>query len=173
LDVALYDSRNRYGLILGPKFSKIFDTAGGYEGFSNYLKFGKVSGNFRFSVSNLLETGKYDPNDLGFIYAPNEVTTDLEAGYYIFQATPSFLNQRYVVSLTQSYLYDQFDYQQTTIRASAFWVFRNFWDLTVKTEIQPKWYNDFFELRTPENILESPRMKLRKLQLFGWTKRKQ
>ena len=161
LDVALYDKTNTYGLILGPKYSKIFDTAD-YDGFSNYLKFGKVSGNFRFSVANLLETGKYDPNDLGFIYAPNEVTTDLEAGYYIFQATPSFLNQRYVLTLTQSYLYDQFEYQQTSIRASAFWVFRNFWDVTIKTEIQPKWYNDFFELRTPENILESPRMKLKK-----------
>lgn len=166
LDIALYDKKNNYGLILSPRYSRVFDSTGGYDGFSNYVEVGKVSGKFRFGLSNLLETSKYDPNDLGFIYSPNEFTTDVEASYNIFQATPAFLNQRYSVVLTQAYLYDQFEYQQTTIEASAFWIFKNFWDITLRTEIQPRWYNDFFELRTPENILSTPRRKLRKARNY-------
>jgi len=162
LDIALYDKNNRYGVVLSPRYSKIFDAAGGYDGFSNYFEAGKVSGKFQYSISNLLESAKYDPNDLGFLLSPNEITTEAKASYNIFQATRSFLNQSYSVSVEQSYLFRQFEYQKTTILASAFWVFKNFWDLTVSTEIQPRWYNDFFELRSPENLLATPRQKLRR-----------
>lgn len=166
LDIALYDKKNNYGLILGPRYSRIFDSSGGYSGFSNYIEIGKVSGKFRYAISNLLESAQYDPNDLGFIYSPNEFTTDVEASYNIFEATPAFLNQQYSLTLTQAYLYDQFAYQQTTIEASAFWFFKNFWDVTLRTEIQPRWFNDYFELRTPVNILETPRRKLRKARNY-------
>lgn len=162
LDIALYDKANRYGLILSPRYSRIFDSTGGYEGFSNYLEAGKVSGRFRYAVKNLLKTDKYDPNDLGFIYSPNEFTTSLGSSYNIFEANKYFLNQSYSINLIQSYLFKQFEYQKTTLEASAFVVFRNFWDLTLKTEIQPRWYNDFFELRTPVDIFSTPRKKLRR-----------
>ncbi|MBC7850779.1 MAG: hypothetical protein H7Y31_13645, partial [Chitinophagaceae bacterium] len=166
LDVALYDKKNQFGLILGPKYSRIFDSNGGYDGFSNYLEIGKVSGKFRYSLSNTLESAKYDPNDLGFIYSPNEFLTEAEASYNIFEESKYFLNQRYSLSVSQAYLFKQFDYQQTGIEASAFWIFKNFWDLNIRAEIQPKWYNDFFELRTPTDIFETPRRKLRKARNY-------
>lgn len=166
LDLALYDKENKFGLILGPRYSKVFEQGGGYDGFRNYLELGKVSGKFRYSITNELETAKYDPNDLGFLFSPNEFTTTLNASYSVFEATDKFINQRYSLSILQSYLYRQFDYQRTTITGSAFWVFKNFWDLTVSTEIQPVWFNDFFELRTPENIRATPRRKLRKARNY-------
>ena len=163
IDIALYDKKNRFGIILGPRYNKIFvPDGGGYEGFSNYLEAGKVSGKFRYALINQVKSDQYDPNDLGFLYSPNEFTTKINTSYNIFDATPSFLNQRYSLSLTQSYLYKQFDYQKTTVEASAFLIFKNFWDVNLKTEIQPVWFNDFFELRTPESILATPRKKLRK-----------
>ena len=166
LDIALYDKDNKYGLILGPRYSRIFNGNSGYDGFRNFAEFGKVSGKFRYSLSNELETTKYDPNDLGFLFSPNEFTTTLNASYNIFEATRHLINQRYSISILQSYLFKQFDYQRTTIQGSAFWVFKNFWDLTVKTEVQPFWFNDFFELRTPEDIRATPRRKLRKARNY-------
>lgn len=166
IDMAFYDKNNQYGIMIGPRYSRIFDSTGGYEGFRNYFEAGKVSGKFQFSLVNELETSTYDPNDLGFLYSPNEFTTQLKASYNIFQETPAFLNQRYSVELLQSYLFKQFDYQRTTISASSFWIFKNFWDLTLRTEIQPVWFNDFFELRTPVNIYETPRKKLRRARNY-------
>lgn len=162
LDLALYDKTNTYGLLLAPRFSKLFDSTGGYSGFSNTLQLGKVSGKFQYGLENQFSTDQYNPNDLGFIYAPNEFTSTATASYNVYEATRHFLNQQYSIAVTQSYLYKQFEYQKTTVEASAFWIFKNFWDLSLKTEIQPNWYNDFFELRTPENLLQTPRTKLRK-----------
>lgn len=162
IDIALYDKKNKYGLILSPRYTNIFDSNGGYDGFSNYLELGKVSGKFRYGITNQIKNDQYDPNDLGFNIAPNEITTLLQTSYNIFDATRLFLNQRYSLSFQQSYLYNQFDYQKSTIEASGLWIFKNFWDVTLKTEIQPIWFNDFFELRTPESLFETPRKKLRK-----------
>lgn len=166
IDLALYNKSNTYGFVLSPRFSKIFDSTGGYSGFSNYFEAGKVSGKFQYGISNQTRSAKYDPNDVGFNLAPNEFNTKLSASYNVFQATKKFINQRYSLGLTQIYLFDQFEKQETTITASAFWVFKNFWDVTVSTEIQPFWYNDFFELRTPQNIFETPKRKLRRARNY-------
>ncbi len=69
LDVALYDKHNKYGLLLQPRYSKIFESINGnYDGFKNYLEIGKVSGTVQYSFSNDLKTAQYDPNDLVCFY---------------------------------------------------------------------------------------------------------
>ena len=147
LDVVLYDKENKYGIFTKPRYSKIFGK-GGYSGFSNEVQFGKVSGKWQWFVNNLVESDRYNPNDLGYIKAPNEITTVGELSYNIFQATDRLLNQRYAFTAVQSYLYKPFGYQLTEFKPSAFWVFNNFWDLAVSMAIEPFWYNDYFELQT-------------------------
>jgi Domain of unknown function (DUF5916)/Carbohydrate family 9 binding domain-like len=147
LDLVLYDKSNTYGLSLKPRYSRIFGT-GGYSGFANETQVGKVSGRWQWHVNNNIESEDYDPNDLGYLQAPNEVTTTGELSYNIFQATPAFVNQRYAFTAIQSYLYKPFGYQSTEFKPSLFWVFNNFWDLSVIIPVQPFWYNDYFELQT-------------------------
>jgi hypothetical protein len=166
LDVAVYDKKNRYGFTLNPRYSKIFGREGGYEGFSNRIGFGKVSGNFQFNIENNIETPKYSPNDLGFLLSPNEFSNFASVAYRVFNPTKYFINQNYGIEATQSYLYKPFEYQKTEISAYASWVFHNFWDLTVEGGTAPIWNNDFFELQTPQNILETPRKKLRRAPYY-------
>ena len=168
LDVVLYDRNNRFGMSLKPRYSKIFDSTGGYEGFKNAFVIGKVSGKLQYSLSNEIETPKYDPNDLGFLVSPNEVENEAEISYNIYEPTKTFLNQKYQVQFTQSYLYKPFEYQKTEITASAFWMFNNFWELELETAIAPCWYNDFFELQTPMDILITPRQKLRRSPYYSF-----
>ncbi len=153
LDVVLYDKYNTYGVSVKPRYSKIFGT-GGYSGFSNETQFGKVSGKWQWFVNNLTESDNYNPNDLGYLQVANQVITTGEVSYNIFQATNTFLNQRYAVTAFQSYLYKPFGYQASEIKPSAFWIFNNFWDLTISVPVQPFWYNDYFELQTPGKILK-------------------
>ncbi|MBL7699406.1 MAG: carbohydrate binding family 9 domain-containing protein [Chitinophagaceae bacterium] len=162
VDLALYDKRNLYGLVLKPRYSRIFQKNGGYDGFKNYIELGKVSGKFQYFISNDLKTDKYDPNDLGFLLSPNEVNTIGNVSYNIYQPTQTFLNQQYSFTVGQSYLYKPFEYQRTEIIAIANWTFHNFWTLNLEAGSYPSWSNDFFELQTPASNLETPRQKLRR-----------
>ena len=162
LDIALYDKDNRYGISVKPRYSHIFSPFGGYGGFKNSIEAGKVSGKFQFSISNEFETDKYDPNDLGFLTSPNEVETEVNLNYNIFEPKGILLNQRYGFNVEHSYLYKPFSYQKTEIVANAFWIFKNFWDLQIEAGTSPVWHNDYFELRTPRDVLQTPRMNLKR-----------
>ncbi len=162
LDIALYDKNNRFGIMMQPRYSKIFEQTGNYDGFKNFIQIGKVSGKLQYSLSNDLKTAQYDPNDLGFLLSPNEFTTVANASYNIYQPTKSLLNQVYSFSISQSYLYKPFEYQRTELMAVSSWTFRNFWTLELQAGAFPSWQNDFFELQTPANKNETPRQKLRR-----------
>jgi hypothetical protein len=166
LDIVLYDKSNQYGLILQPRYSKIYGNANRYGGYKNYLEFGKVSGKLQFSVSNDIKSAKYDPNDLGFLLAPNEMVTTGKISYNLYQPNKWFLNQQYSVAATQSYLYKPFEYEKTEIIGTGSWTFKNFWMLQLEGGGLTSWQNDFFELQTPANKFSSPRVKLRRSPYF-------
>jgi hypothetical protein len=54
------------------------------SGYSYSILGGKVSGLWTYKLRHVLETHDYDPNDLGFLFSPNEVTYGLEGGYNQF-----------------------------------------------------------------------------------------
>lgn len=166
VDLALYDKQNKYGLLLQPRYSKIFDRNGNYDGFKNYIEIGKVSGKLQYSISNDLKTDKYDPNDLGFLLAPNEFITTAKISYNIYQPNKWFLNQVYSLSVAQSYLFKPFEYQRTELIGTSNWTFKNFWTLDLEAGAYPSWQNDFFDLQTPINKFETPRQKLRRAPYY-------
>src|SRR5690606_37825294 len=112
---------------LKPRYSKIFDPGGGYDGFTNYLELGKVIGKLQYSFSNEIRSVSYDPNDLGYLSAPNRVNNLAKISYDIYQPKGSLLNQQYSLTLQQSYLYKPFEYEMTEVVAYYSWMFRNFW----------------------------------------------
>jgi hypothetical protein len=147
LDLNLFDKKNRFNFNWGTRYSSISGT-NNYSGYASYLKFAKVSGNWQYSVSNTLESDKYDPNDLGYIKAANEFSAIGKFGYYMFTPTKHFISQNYTLSVLPIYLYEPFKFSNVTLQGTAFWFFRNFWDLTLSAYYQPVWQQDFFEMRT-------------------------
>ncbi len=113
-------------------------------------------------------TAKYDPTDLGFLLAPNEFTNTAGISYNIYQPVKSFLNQSYSITLQQSYLFNPFGYQKTQLDASSFWLFRNFWDIRLSASIAPYWYNDYFEMQTPQDLRDIPRQPLRRAPYYSF-----
>ncbi|MEO1438182.1 MAG: DUF5916 domain-containing protein, partial [Bacteroidota bacterium] len=57
----------------------------GTSGFTYGLQFSKVSGKFIFDIGRYVESDTYDPNDLGFLFANNEVTHYSQIQYRNFQ----------------------------------------------------------------------------------------
>jgi hypothetical protein len=166
VDLALYDKGNNWGLILKPRYSKVFDSNGGYDGWKNYVEIGKVSGKLQYSLSNDLKTAKYDPNDLGFLLSPNEFSTTASVRYNIYDANEVFLNQQYTLRAVQAYLYEPFEYQRTEVSVTSFWTLKNFWTVGGELGAFPNWWKDFFELQTPSNIYNTPRQKLRRAPYY-------
>jgi hypothetical protein len=124
-----------------------------YDGFNTTLSLRKVSGKIQFNVNNNIESDRYDPNDLGFLQAPNEVTSSAQVSYNQFTPTKNFLSYRYSLRVTNRQLYKPFVWQELQVDASVFHFFRNFWDLSINYITKPSWQHDYFELRTPGRMI--------------------
>ncbi|HYO21955.1 MAG TPA: DUF5916 domain-containing protein [Flavisolibacter sp.] len=120
-----------------------------YDGFNTTLQFGKVSGKVQYNLSANIESNDYDPNDLGYNQAPNDVAYTANISYNQLTATDKFINYNYSLNARYGSMYKPFAYNQMEIWGSAFWWFKNFWDVRVNLGTQPYDQHDYFELRTP------------------------
>ncbi len=154
-DIALYDKKNIHALQGTIRYSKI----GGSDpndGYNTTLTYGKVSGNWQYNVSGNVESKDYNPNDLGILPAANEVTYKGIIAYRQFKPTKNFITYNYSLTPRILYLYKPYAFSKFDVTGSAFWVFRNFWDVSMKVNVIPGWLHDYFELRTDGRFLDYP-----------------
>jgi hypothetical protein len=155
LDFAFYDKKNVYALIGTARYSKIWGS-NPYDGYNTTLRFAKVSGNWQYNISTNIESANYDPRDLGFLAAPNEITYRSGITYRKFKPTKNFLTYSYSLSSRLTYLYKPYAYNYFDVVASGFWVFKNFWDVTVRAIVNPLPVDDYFVLQTPWKYIHYP-----------------
>ena len=155
LDLALYNKKNSHELNATVRYSKIWET-NPYDGFNTTLRYGKVSGNWQYYVLGNVESEKYDPNDLGILPAPNEITYRANLNYRQFKPTEHFITYGYGLNAKVQYLYKPYAYNKVDINPTVFLVFNNFWDITFNGHLTPGWEHNYFELRTPGQYLSYP-----------------
>lgn len=180
LDWSLFTKNNRYQLKGTARYSRIFgytpyDLYGGainlvydtvsrggrlyvkpYSGFNTTVQLGKVSGPWQYYISNNITSHTFDPNDLGYLQSADKVNYAGGISFNQFRPTENFITYRYALDLTTQYLYKPYRFSELYVSASASWVFRNFWDLTLSVNSYPVTQHDFFELRTPGMSLQKP-----------------
>lgn len=182
LNFAAYDKTNTYSISGSARYSKIFGltpynfiaktyryisdidttTIGGrlyvkpYDGFRTNLNLGKVSGKVQYSAAVNLESDAYDPNDLGFITAPNEITYSGTVSYNQFTPTKNLVNYKYSLMLVHTRMYKPNAPVSTYLEGDASWVFKNFWDVELNAGIYPSWQTDYFELQTKDRFVKKP-----------------
>jgi hypothetical protein len=177
IDWALFNRKNIYEVSGSARYSKVFgytlyngsinlidDTTRlngrmyvhPYEGFMSYLKLAKVSGKIQANISSSITSNTYDPNDLGYLQTPNIVIQNGSISYNQNTATKHFISYRYSLNTTYEALFKPYGYQQVEFWTTAFWLFRNFWDITFNLGTQPFGSNDYFELRTAKRYLSKP-----------------
>ncbi len=155
LDLALYDKKNMYSFQGTARYSKIWGTDP-YDGYNTTVKYGKVSGNWQYYVQGNVESKNYDPNDLGILLAANEISYRGNLSYRKFVPTKNFINYSYSIAPRLQYLYKPYAYSKFDVTATAFWIFRNFWDVTLTSNVIPGWERNYFELRTDGRPLSYP-----------------
>jgi Domain of unknown function (DUF5916)/Carbohydrate family 9 binding domain-like len=155
LDVSLYDKRNIHALQGTARYSKIWGI-NSYDGYNTNLKYSKLSGRWRYFLSGNVESANYDPNDLGILPAPNEITYRGNASYNQLTPTHNFITYTYSLEMRVQNLHKPYAFNRYDITGKAFWVFKNFWDVTLLTQFTPLDTHDYFELRTDGRYLSYP-----------------
>jgi Domain of unknown function (DUF5916)/Carbohydrate family 9 binding domain-like len=144
IDLSIFDKKNNYNFSLTGKYSSIWGKQENKNGYASFAGFGKVSGIIQYRASVSLESDKYDPNDLGFLINNNAFRYNGSISYNMNRPTRYFLNHNYRLSFTNAYLYKPFKWTRFQLSASAFYWFKNFWDLSVNFQSSPAWSNDYF-----------------------------
>ena len=155
LDFAFFDKQNTFNLRGATRYSKIFGD-NGYNGFSTLLRFGKVSGKIQYFLQNSILSDKYDPNDLGILFNNNEVAYSGQLSYNQFTPKGKFLTYNYRLTSRYLWLYKPYSFRYLDASLSGFWVFRNFWDVSVNLGTIPFGENDYFVLNTPSRYAKRP-----------------
>ncbi len=154
-DLALFDKKNVHVLRSRVRYSQVWDV-NNKSGWMGNLKFSKISGLWQYDWTANVESKNYDPNDLGFLLAPNEMNFFATLAYREQRPTKRFNSFSYSINPRLQYLYNPRRFVSTDVGLSAFWWLKNFWDAEVNVGISPVWTNDFFELRTPGRALRLP-----------------
>jgi hypothetical protein len=144
VDLSLFDKKNNHNFSFSGRYSNIWGKQENKNGYTISTGFGKVSGIIQYRASLVIESDKYDPNDLGFLYNNNSLDYSANIGYIMNKPTKHFLNHNYRLSFTNSYLYKPFEWSGFKLNASAFFLFKSFWDVTVSFESSPTWNKDYF-----------------------------
>lgn len=116
-------------------------------GYKYWYNLGKYSGNFFFDLGQNVESANYNPNDMGFLFAPNEFTDFGRIGYNVYTPTWKFL-------AIGNELGARMEHLESPRRFSNFRIFYNNWFqlksfdfFGLRARIEPVDGYDFFEPR--------------------------
>jgi hypothetical protein len=155
VDFSFFDKQNTFNVRGATRYSKIFGDYG-YNGYSTLLRVGKVSGRIQYFLQNSILSDKYDPNDLGILFNNNEVAYSGQLSYNQFTPKGKFLTYNYRLNTRYLWLYKPYSFRYLQASLSGFWVFRNFWDVSVSLGSVPFGENDYFVLNTPGRFAKRP-----------------
>lgn len=147
LDFSFFDKKNVFNIKGSANYSKIF-SANAYDGYSTSLKVGKVSGRWQYYALGKLESAYYNPRDLGYLEAANEASIFATASYTHFKPTKTFLTYQYQVYAKYANMYLPFAFNDYRFNASGFWLFKNFWDVSLAADFISD-QHDYFVLGDP------------------------
>ncbi len=152
------NKRNMFALSGRGAVSQKYGLENGDEyGFMSSVSLAKIGGNFRTSVSYYMEDNQYDPNDLGFLGANNEVRTSAYVGYRIYEPFWHLLDFSTDLSVTYRRLYKPSVFTSLGIDASIEGTFRNFLSLEIRHENAPVERYDYFEPRVDGRYVIDPK----------------
>lgn len=162
LNLNLRDKKNIYQLTASGSYSAIWEGAENQtfsDGYKYYLELAKVSGTWQYGLSRNVESDTYNPNDLGYLQAPNEISYFGYLRYSILK--PVGILNRMSVSTNVFYqrLYKPNEFASFNTFFNAFAQLKNFWSVGFNSGIRPVEGFDYFEPRTsgwkflqPENF---------------------
>jgi len=116
-------------------------------GYHYYLGFGKISGNFKFSYEQVLETDTYDPNDMGFNIRNNRFDNTAEVEYNLYDPFWKLLNMYNNVKALYNFMYEGMNFTSLTLSVESNATTKKYMSLGIYAETQPVPAHDYYEPR--------------------------
>lgn len=117
------------------------------DGFAYSLGVDKISGNFLFGIGHGVESKTFDPNDLGFLYNPNEVSTYVWANYNIYEPFGRFNNLWSNLNIYHGMLQQPNEFTEFNINGNIGVNTKKFNTFNVWFGLNPVESHDYFEPR--------------------------
>ncbi|MCX6249902.1 MAG: DUF5916 domain-containing protein [Bacteroidetes bacterium] len=125
-------------------------------GYHYSLSYGKISGNFLFNYNQVVETDRYDPNDMGFNESNNKFNNILTFNYNIYQPFGKFLSFYNYLRIAYNCLYNGVKYASIPIDFQSHLTTRKHLDIGLNSSILPLPYHDYFEPRVAGRMYIQP-----------------
>ena len=139
---------NRYAIFGRGAVSQKYGLEDGDEfGYTSSVSVAKTGGNLRASLTGYVESDTYDPNDLGFLRANNELRASANVGYNLYQPFWKLLSLETDLDVSYRRLYRPSAYTGSDISLSARGTFRSFNALRLRYNVSPTLEYDYFEPR--------------------------
>ncbi len=148
LDLRLLDKENKWSLMLGGGLNRKFNAEPGEddEGDTWSVRLARLQGNLTYYVGHYEESEHFDPNDLGFLQAPNEVVTYGGLAYRIVEPFGRINRMNWSLDLSRSMI--------ETPRLVSAWNLSAAWRFTTRSF--DTWNFDFsWNPTTTQNVFAS------------------
>ena len=129
----------------GPEFSDVVIKSD--NGFRESIVLAKINGNWRGKIGHSIKSDTYDPNDLGFLQANNEISYWSSGSYNVFNPFGRFNNCNMNVQLNYFELYKPNHFTQLQITSSGSITTRKFQSWGYDFTSNPVRGYDYFEPR--------------------------
>lgn len=126
------------------------------DGYTYNISFSKTSGKFKFFLNRLVESQYYNPNDLGLLFSPNEISHVVELSYNEYNPGKYFLNWGASFNAFYSNTFTGNKFQETQLNFNYYHTWKNFITQWAYVGITPVGKHDFFEPRQEGRVFIGP-----------------
>ncbi len=151
-DFAAFNKKGSHVFQGTARYSKIW-AATSLDGYNTTFKYSKVSGSWRYSLSNNIVSENYNPNDLGILTSANKIVNSATFSYKQFTPTRNFITYSHELLVQYNLNYNPRAYSTFRFATTSFWLFKNFWEISLNTIIVPVPFHDYYELQTPGKFI--------------------
>ena len=148
------------------KMSQEFELTNKTNGFAGNFSIGKTNGNYRYNLYAKFEDDKYNPNDLGFLYANNEISNGVVLSYQQFNETKIFVDFESALEIEQQTLFTEQKFIDFHFQFETKATLKNYTTFFIRAKLNPYEKNDFYEART--NNLLHPLKRSKSINIGGW-----
>jgi len=156
-DFKLANKKNSYAIVgkgnISQKYNSLFKPDFGHK---YYISLNKISGNFRFELTQLAESENYDPNDMGYLSQNNEFSNYLELEYEIFEPFWKILDFSCDISVVHTSLYVPRKYSNFGVNLGSYLTTKKHLSLGLNGDIIPFETHDYYESRNPGQVFIRP-----------------
>ncbi len=139
---------NSYALNGSGDVSQKYNAPSPDLGYRYYLNFGKISGNYTWSLTGRTITDRFDPNDLGYLDRNNLSFYSFDQYYNIYKPVGAIVEAYNHVGIDHYRVFNPDVFQQAEIFGSHNITLRNYLTVGAYWTLQPFRGNDYTEPRT-------------------------